>query len=47
MDGKLFIHLIWVAGTRMIAQGTDGTSQGDLSNRVMSGKAMLDFVLWI
>jgi hypothetical protein len=45
MEGKLFIHLIWVAGTRMIAQGTDGASRGDLSNGVMSGKDMLDFVL--
>jgi hypothetical protein len=44
MEGKLFIHLIWVAGTRMIAQGTDGASRGDLSNGVMSGKDMLDFV---
>jgi hypothetical protein len=44
MAGKLFIHLIWVAGTRMIAQGTDGASRGDLSNGVMSGKDMLDFV---
>jgi hypothetical protein len=44
MQGKLFIHLIWVAGTRMIAQGTDGASRGDLSNGVMSGKDMLDFV---
>jgi hypothetical protein len=44
MHGKLFIHLVWVAGTRMIAQGTDGASRGDLSNGVMSGKDMLDFV---
>jgi hypothetical protein len=26
MEGKLFIHLIWVAGTQMIEQGTDGAS---------------------
>jgi hypothetical protein len=44
MQGKLFIHLIWVAGTRMIEQGTDGVSRGDLSNGVMTGKDMLDFV---
>jgi hypothetical protein len=44
MLGKLFIHLIWVAGTRMIEQGTDGVSRGDLSNGVMSGKNMLEFV---
>jgi hypothetical protein len=44
MKGELFIHLIWVAGTRMIEQGTDGVSRGDLVNGVMGGKAMLDFV---
>jgi hypothetical protein len=44
MLGKLFIHLIWVAGTRMIAQGTDGVSRGDLSNGVLSGREMLEYV---
>jgi hypothetical protein len=44
MKGELFVHLIWVAGTRMIEQGTDGVSRGDLVNGVMGGKAMLDFV---
>jgi hypothetical protein len=41
MKGDLFIHLIWVAGTRMIEQGTDGLSRGDLSNGVMAGDSML------
>jgi hypothetical protein len=44
MAGELFIHLIWVAGTRMIAQGTDGVSRGDLQNGVMSGESMLKHV---
>jgi len=44
MDGRVFIRLIWVAGTRMIEQGTDGASRGDLSNGVMAGRHMLDFV---
>ena len=44
MSGELHIHLIWVAGTRMIAQGTDGISRGDLSNGVMGGKSMLNYV---
>lgn len=26
MEGSLFLHIIWIAGTRMIAQGTDGLS---------------------
>lgn len=44
MEGKLFIHLVWVAGTRMIEQGTDGVSRGDLFNGVMGGKSMLEFI---
>ena len=38
------IHLVHVAGTRMIAQGTDGLSRGNLLEGVMAGKAMKDFV---
>jgi hypothetical protein len=44
MEGALFLRIIWVAGTRMIAQGTDGLSRGDLSNGVMAGESMLSFV---
>lgn len=44
MQGELFIHLIWVAGTQMIAQGTDGVSWGDLGNGVMSRESMLKHV---
>jgi hypothetical protein len=44
MKGCLFIHLIWVAGTRMIDQGVDGLSRGDLENGVMTGRSMLDFI---
>lgn len=44
MKGELFIHLIWVAGTRMIEQGTDGVSRGDLASGVMSGRSMLQYV---
>lgn len=49
MMGELFIHLIWVAGTQMISQGTDGVSWGDLFNGVMSGWTMLQYTpmnLW-
>ena len=38
------IHFIHVAGTRMIEQGTDGLSRGDLSEGVMRGQRMLGFV---
>jgi hypothetical protein len=41
MKGDLFIHLVWVTGTRMIEQGTDGLFRGDLSNGVMAGYSML------
>jgi hypothetical protein len=44
MMGALFIRVIWVAGKRMIAQGTDGLSRGDLSNGVMAGDSMLSHV---
>jgi hypothetical protein len=44
MTGALFAHLIWVAGTRMIEQGTDGASRGDLSNGVLGGDHMLKHV---
>ena len=38
------IHFIHVAGTRMIAQGTDGLSRGDLNEGVMRGDGILSFV---
>ncbi|KAL7567716.1 hypothetical protein ACA910_012051 [Epithemia clementina (nom. ined.)] len=41
MRGDLFIHVIWVAGTRMIEQGTDGLSRRDLMNGVLAGGDML------
>jgi hypothetical protein len=44
MQGSIFLHIIWVAGKRMIAQGTDGLSRGDLGSGVMAGASMLDYV---
>ena len=38
------IHVIHVSGKRMIAQGTDGLSRGQLDEGVMSGTDMLEFV---
>ena len=38
------INVIHVAGTRMIAQGTDGLSRGDLLEGVLKGESMLSFV---
>ena len=38
------LHLIHVAGTRMIFQGSDGLSRGNMSEGVMKGQSMLSFV---
>jgi hypothetical protein len=44
MSGKCIIHLVHVAGTRMIWQGMDGLSRGDRNAGVMAGASMLSFV---
>lgn len=44
MEEGLFLHVIHVAGTCMIQQGTDGLSRADQSSGVMSGGQMLDHV---
>ena len=44
MSGTCILHMIHVAGTRMIWQGTDGLSRGDRNAGVMSGTSMLSFV---
>jgi hypothetical protein len=38
------VHVVHVAGRRMIAQGTDGLSRGCLTDGVMAGKEMTSFV---
>ena len=40
----ILIHVVHVSGKRMIAQGTDGLSRGQLGEGVMEGLDMLDFV---
>ena len=44
MERECLIHLVHVAGTRMIFQGTDGLSRGDQNAGVMRGENMLDHV---
>ena len=44
MSGKCVLHMIHIAGTRMIWQGTDGLSRGDRNAGVMAGDSMLSFV---
>jgi hypothetical protein len=44
MEGELIVHFVWIAGKRMIAQGTDGLSRGDLSSVVMAGEDFLKYL---
>jgi hypothetical protein len=44
MSGRCILHLVHVAGTRMIWQGTDGLSRGDSNAGVMAGESMISFV---
>jgi hypothetical protein len=41
---KTRIHVIHIAGTRMMEQGTDGLSRGCLVEGVMKGESMLSFI---
>lgn len=41
---KCKFHIIHVAGTRMISQGSDGLSRGNMLEGVMKGDKMLSFV---
>ena len=43
MNSDLIIHVIHVAGTRMMAQGTDGISRGDKNTGVMRGIPMEEY----
>jgi hypothetical protein len=45
MRGVLTLNMVHVPGTRMIAQGTDSLSCGDLTKGVMQGQSILDFIL--
>jgi hypothetical protein len=44
MEGDLRIHFIWISGKRMIGQGSDGLSRGELSSGVMAGEEFLHFL---
>jgi hypothetical protein len=44
MKGELVLHVVHVAGTRMIEEGADGGSRGDLTQGAMAGHSVLDFV---
>jgi len=44
IDHSFTLHLVHIAGRRMITQGTDGLSRGDLLQGVMRGQSMMTFV---
>jgi hypothetical protein len=44
IEGKLIIHVVWFAGTRMKEQGSDGLSRGDLTGGVMVGDSFLKHI---
>jgi hypothetical protein len=44
MKGNVILHMVHVAGTRMVAEGADGSSRGDHQTGVMSGEAILEYV---
>jgi hypothetical protein len=45
VDQQCLLHLVHVAGTRMIGQGSDGLSRGILTKGVMLGRTMTSYVL--
>jgi hypothetical protein len=44
MNGLVQLQVIHIAGTRMMTQGTDGLSRGNLTEGVMSGTPVLQFI---
>jgi hypothetical protein len=44
MDASLILHVVHVSGTRMIDEGGDGGSRGDLTQGVMAGRPILDYI---
>jgi hypothetical protein len=44
VDQRCMLHVIHVAGTRMIGQGSDGLSRGNFTEGVMMGRSMVSYV---
>ena len=44
MDGLLFVHLVWISGKRMMEQGIDGVSRGNLDKGALAGNPFLLYV---
>ena len=45
MDTSLILHVVYVAGTWMIEEGGDGGSRGDLTQGIMAGRSILEYIL--
>ncbi len=44
LNGLVRLHVIHIAGSRMVAQGTDALSRGDLTSGIMQGVPMHQFL---
>jgi hypothetical protein len=44
MNHGMHLHVVHVAGKRMMAQGTDGISRGDMLTGVFAGRSMSEYV---
>jgi hypothetical protein len=44
LNGLVRLHFVHIVGTRMVAQGTDALSRGDLTSGVMQGVPMPQFL---
>lgn len=44
MAGNLILHVVHVSGKRMIVEGADGGSRGDLNQGAMAGHSVLEYV---
>jgi hypothetical protein len=44
VEERCLLHLVHVAGTRMIGQGSDGLSRGNLTEGIMLGRSLLSYV---
>jgi hypothetical protein len=44
LHAGLFVHMLWISGSRMIKQGTDGLSRGDFNSGVMAGIDFLSLI---
>ena len=44
MGTGCILHVMHMEGTRMKRPGIDGLSRGDILERIMTGKKMLDFI---